>query len=63
MRPNTLLFPALLWLCTGLAAQTAAAPDASKIFAYDASKPLNVTIGKTETVEGGVTVSGRLSES
>ena len=41
----------------GAAAQTAATPDASKLFAYDASKPLNLTIGKTETVPGGVTVS------
>jgi dienelactone hydrolase len=33
-----------------------APPNASKIFAYDPSKPLNLTIGKTEAVEG-VTVS------
>ena len=44
-------------LSAGARAQTPATPDASKIFAYDASKPLNLTLGKTETVAGGVTVS------
>jgi hypothetical protein len=38
------------------AAQMPAA-DASKIFAYDATKPLNLRIGKSETPEDGVTVS------
>ena len=38
------------------AAQMPAA-DASKIFAYDATEPLNLRIGKSETPEDGVTVS------
>ena len=37
-------------------AQTPATADASKVFAYDATKPLNLTIGKSEIPTTGVTV-------
>jgi dienelactone hydrolase len=49
MKNRVLLLTLTLLLSAFLLAQ---APDASKIFAYDASKPLNLTIGKTETVQG-----------
>ena len=32
-------------------------PDASKVFAYDATKPLSIAIGRSETPANGVTVS------
>ena len=54
MRSLSLLFCAFA-LSASAATQTTP-PDASKIFAYEASKPLNLSIGKTETVQG-VTVS------
>lgn len=39
-----------------MGAQTFPAVDASKVFAYDVTKPLNLTVGKTETPARGVTV-------
>jgi dienelactone hydrolase len=46
----------VLAVCVSVAAQTPGA-DASKVFVYDATKPLNLTIGKSETPAAGVTVS------
>lgn len=57
MRHISLLCCLVVMACACGAAQTTDAPDASKIFAYDASKPLNLTIGKAETVGFLITVS------
>ena len=57
MRTACRIFSSVLAICASTAAQTSAAADASKIFAYDATKPLNLTIGKSETPSRGVTVS------
>lgn len=46
----------MLAICVSTAAQTSSAADASKVFAYDATKPLNFAVGKTETPARGVTV-------
>jgi dienelactone hydrolase len=43
----------LLGICVGIRAQATPPLDANKVFAYDASKPLNYTEGKTETLQGG----------
>jgi dienelactone hydrolase len=50
------MFSSVLAICEPLAAQTSAAADASQVFAYDATKPLNLTIGKSETPAIGVSV-------
>ena len=55
MRATFSLLASVLAVCASVTAQTPAA-DASKIFAYDATKPLNLTIGKPETPAAGVTV-------
>lgn len=55
MRATLLLSAGVLVVCATLAAQ-APAPDASKVFAYDETKPLNLTTGKSETPTNGVTV-------
>src|SRR5215475_11195011 len=57
MRTASRIFSSLLAICASTAAQTSPVPDASKIFAYDVRKPLNLTIGKSQTPAGGVTVS------
>lgn len=57
MRAAFLLFACVSAICPPVAAQTPAAADASKIFAYDATKPLNLAIGKSETPSAGATVS------
>jgi dienelactone hydrolase len=51
------MLSSLLGICAPLAAQTSVPPDARKVFAYDAAKPLNLTIGQSETPAPGVTVS------
>jgi dienelactone hydrolase len=56
MRTASLLLAALLVTCAPMAAQTLT-PDASKVFAYDTTKPLSVAIGKSENPATGVTVS------
>src|SRR5215469_1741247 len=56
MRTISRIFPITLVICASTAAQTSSAADASKVFAYDATKPLNVIIGKSETPAGGITV-------
>lgn len=56
MRATFLLWASVLAVCAPVAAQTLAAADAGKVFAYDATKPLNLTIGKSETPTTGVTV-------
>jgi len=43
----------LLGICVGIRAQGTVPLDANKVFSYDASKPLNYTEGKTETLRGG----------
>jgi dienelactone hydrolase len=45
------LLPCFLLLALSVAAQSAPTLDPGRIFAYDASKPLNVNLGKTEEVE------------
>jgi len=55
MRATFLLLAIVPAFCAWVVAQTAA--DISKMFAYDATKPLNLTIGKSETPAPGVTVS------
>src|SRR5215469_13334231 len=57
MRATFSLLAGVLAVCAPMAAQTPAPADASKVFAYDATKPLNLTIGKPETPARGVTVS------
>jgi cephalosporin-C deacetylase-like acetyl esterase len=57
MKAVFLLFAVGFEICIPLVAQTQAAADANKVFAYDATKPLNLTIGKSETPAAGVTVS------
>lgn len=57
MKAASRIFSIVLAICASTAAQTPAAADASKVFAYDATKPLNLTIGKSETPAAGVTVS------
>ena len=47
----------LLAIGTQLVAQMPGAADAGKVFAYDSTKPLNLTIGKSETLAPGITVS------
>lgn len=56
MRAASLLLVTVLVTCAPIAAQTPT-PDASKVFAYDATKPLNLAIGKSETPATGITVS------
>ena len=56
MRATLSLLASVLAVCAAIAAQTLAPADASKVFAYDATKPLNLTIGKSETPATGVTV-------
>jgi len=56
MRAAPVVFSSVLAICASTAAQAPPA-DASKIFAYDATKPLNLTIGKSENPAAGVTVS------
>jgi len=56
MRTASRIFSSVLAICASTAAQTSGAADASKVFAYDATKPLNLTIGNSETPTGGVTV-------
>ena len=56
MRAASRIFSSALAICASTAAQTSRAADASKVFAYDAMKPLNLTIGNSETPTGGVTV-------
>jgi len=56
MRATFSLLASVLAICAPVAAQTPATADASKVFAYDATKPLNLTIGKSETPTTGVTV-------
>jgi hypothetical protein len=41
-----------LGICIGVRAQGTVPLDANKVFAYDASKPLNYREGKTETLRG-----------
>jgi len=57
MRAAFLLFTGVFALCLRVAAQTPAAADAGAVFAYDATKPLNLTIGRSETPTAGITVS------
>ncbi len=57
MRAACRIFLSVLAICTSIAAQMAPAADASKVFAYDATKPLNLAIGKSETPAAGVTGS------
>ena len=57
MRATLSLLASVLAICAPVAAQTSVTPHASKVFAYDPAKPLNLTIGKSETPAGGVTVS------
>jgi hypothetical protein len=40
-----------LFLAVSIAAQNPPALDPAKVFAYDASKPLNLKMGKSEAVE------------
>jgi dienelactone hydrolase len=56
MRAAPVVFSSVLAICASTAAQAPAA-DASKIFAYDATKSLNLTIGKSENPAAGATVS------
>ena len=56
MRATFSLLASVLAVCAPVAAQTLAAADASKVFAYDATKPLNLTIGRSETPATGGTV-------
>ena len=56
MSAASLLLAGLLVVCPPVAVQTPATTDASTVFAYDATKPLNLTIGKPETPATGVTV-------
>lgn len=56
MRVVSLLFSSVLMICASTAAQTPTTADASKVFAYDATKPLKLAIGKSETPATGVTV-------
>jgi cephalosporin-C deacetylase-like acetyl esterase len=55
MKTAFLLFASMLAVYPSMAAETVA--DAAKVFAYDATKPLNLTIGKSETLASGITVS------
>ena len=55
MRTASRIFSGVLAICASTAAQTPPAADASKVFAYDATKPLNLTIGKSEVPTAGVT--------
>lgn len=56
MRTASRIFSSVVAICALTAAQTPPAADASRVFAYDAAKPLNLTIGKSETPAAGVTV-------
>src|SRR5262252_1228992 len=56
MKTASLLLASVLAIYQSVPAQTPAIADASKVFAYDATKPLNLTIGKPETPTAGVTV-------
>ena len=56
MRTASRIFSSVLAICASAAAQTSGVADASKVFAYDATKPLNLTIGNSETATAGVTV-------
>lgn len=56
MRAAFSLTAIVLASCASAVAQTSAV-DTGKIFAYDATKPINLTIGKSETPAAGVTVS------
>lgn len=56
MRATLSLSVNVLAVCATLAAQIPAPAHASKVFAYDATKPLNLTTGKSETPTNGVTV-------
>jgi dipeptidyl aminopeptidase/acylaminoacyl peptidase len=55
MRVAFLLLAGLLVIGMHVAAQPPAA-DASKVFEYDTTKPLNLTSSKSETPAAGVTV-------
>ena len=55
MRVVTLTLLCVLGTWVQTLAQTAPV-DASKIFAYDTMKPLNLTVGKSESPSTGVTV-------
>ena len=56
MRTASRIFSSVLAMSISAAAQTSRAADASKVFAYDAMKPLNLTVGNSETPVGGITV-------
>jgi dienelactone hydrolase len=56
MRATFSLLVSVLAVCVPVAAQRLAAADASRVFGYDATKPLNLTIGRSETPATGVTV-------
>jgi len=56
MRTASRIFSSILAICVSTAAQTYPAADASKVFGYDVSKPLNFTVGKSETPARGITV-------
>ena len=56
MRTASRIFSSVLAICASTAAQTPPAADGSKVFAYDATKPLNLTIGQSEAPAPGVTV-------
>ena len=55
MTAASLLLASVLAICQSVLAQTPAVADASNIFGYDATKPLNLTTGKPETPTTGVT--------
>jgi cephalosporin-C deacetylase-like acetyl esterase len=48
MTAASLLLTSVLAIHQSVLAQTPPVADASKLFAYDATKPLNLTIGKSE---------------
>lgn len=56
MRATLSLLVSILAVCTPVAGQALASADGSKVFAYNATKPLNLTTGKSETPTNGVTV-------
>lgn len=56
MRATWSLLASVLAVCAPVTAQMLAPADASKVFAYDATKPLNLTTGKSETPTTGVTI-------
>ncbi len=56
MRAAPLIVSSALAICASTAAQRPVTADAGKVFAYDATKPLNLTMGKSETPAPDVTV-------